>query len=61
MLLLTKNIMLTAINTVKDLNMFVMLTGISDPDKIISHLADKKLIVSNEMMKLITTQAKARQ
>ena len=46
--------MITHISTVKDLNALIMSVGQVDPDKIISHLIDKKLIVSNEIMKLIT-------
>ena len=51
--------MLNVINTPKDLNAFIMFAGISDPNHIISQLADKKLIVSFEMMKLITEKVRS--
>lgn len=52
--------MITQIQTVADLNAFVMIAGISDPDKIISHLADKKLIISSEMARLILNRHNSR-
>lgn len=52
--------MLNSIQTVSDLNKFIMSVGQVSPDKIISHLADKKLIVSFEMAKLITSKTNTR-
>ena len=52
-------IMMTTISTVKELNAFIMSVGSVSPDKIISHLADKKLIVSVEMAKLILKKTPA--
>lgn len=49
--------MQTNINTVADLNKFVVSRDIRSPDKIIAHLADKKLIISNEMARLILDRA----
>ena len=46
--------MLNTIQTVADLNKFVALFGSLQPDDIIDKLADKKLIVSPVIAKLIT-------
>ena len=49
--------MITYISTVKDLNTFIMSVGTISPDKIISHLEAKKVIVSPIIAKLITDKA----
>jgi hypothetical protein len=46
--------MLKSIQTVKDLNAFVMFVGLTDAAKIVDALSDHKLIVSPAMAKLIT-------
>ena len=49
--------MLNTIQTVADLNKFVALFGSLQPEDIIDKLADKKLIISSEMARLILRQA----
>jgi hypothetical protein len=41
------------IATTRDLNNFIESVDISDPDKIISRLADKKLIISPQMARFV--------
>ena len=53
-------IMMTTISTVKELNAFIMSVGSVAPDKIIAHLADKKVIISNEMARLIFNRHNSR-
>ena len=48
------------IQTVKDLNNFVAMVGLRSPEEIISHLADKKLIISSKMARLILERHNAR-
>lgn len=50
--------MVNYITTTKDLNNFVALFGSLRPSEIINKLADHKVIVSNEMKKIILSSCK---
>lgn len=52
-MLLYINIMISQINTIKDLNTFVVKQGLATPHEIINKLANSNVVISHSVARLI--------
>lgn len=52
-MLLITNIMINQINTVKELNAFIVSVGASSPTEIINKLANSNIVINHSIAKLI--------